>query len=479
MNEMLKHTMPSAVFIIIRRAGAGMDEIGFKRLQDLQRKNPISQQNLDEAKAKLDAARARQTRYNFATLDSHVLPPSLRFLFLLALLLATFTVRAGNDYPLVLVHGFTGWGREELLGFKYWGGFEDLQEILNQAGYRTLTSVVGPLASNWDRACELYAALKGGTVDYGQAHAAIHRHARFGRAFPGLYPDWGTVGARGRLRKVHLIGHSQGGQTARVLAALLAQGAPEERAATPPGELSPLFQGNKSWVHSITTLASPHDGTSLAVADNQLLPFVRKALIGLAALVGTELNDLPYDFKLEQWGLRRQPGEAFGAYLTRVEQSPIWHSRDISSWDLSPDGAKELNRQFPAQPEVYYVSWATSATVPLWPSRHQIPRPTMLPQLWITALFIGAHTRDKPGDVRIDASWWENDGLVNTRSMAGPTLNSSDRIVTYSDPPQRGVWNYRGVLIGWDHMDIIGIGTVRDIRGWYLSLARSLADLPP
>jgi membrane fusion protein (multidrug efflux system) len=42
-------------------AEAGMDEISFKRLQDLQRKNLTSQQNLDEAKAKLDASRARQT----------------------------------------------------------------------------------------------------------------------------------------------------------------------------------------------------------------------------------------------------------------------------------------------------------------------------------------------------------------------------------------------------------------------------------
>jgi len=42
-------------------AEAGMDDISFKRLQDLQRKNLASQQNLDEAKAKLDASRARQT----------------------------------------------------------------------------------------------------------------------------------------------------------------------------------------------------------------------------------------------------------------------------------------------------------------------------------------------------------------------------------------------------------------------------------
>ena len=82
---------------------------------------------------------------------------SLLLLFLLLLLTVSVLARAGNDYPFVLVHGFTGWGRDELLGFKYWGGFNDLQESLNQAGYRTYTGVVGPFASNWDRACELYA----------------------------------------------------------------------------------------------------------------------------------------------------------------------------------------------------------------------------------------------------------------------------------------------------------------------------------
>ncbi len=82
-----------------------------------------------------------------ATLTDHALPvqaTAMRFpnlpqlLLLLTLWLAAALARAGNDYPFVLVHGFTGWGRDELLGFKYWGGFNDLQESLNQAGYRTL-----------------------------------------------------------------------------------------------------------------------------------------------------------------------------------------------------------------------------------------------------------------------------------------------------------------------------------------------------
>ena len=26
-----------------------------------------------------------------------------------------------NNYPIILVNGFAGWGREEMLGVKYWG----------------------------------------------------------------------------------------------------------------------------------------------------------------------------------------------------------------------------------------------------------------------------------------------------------------------------------------------------------------------
>ncbi len=112
------------------------------------------------------------------------------------------------------------------------------------------------------------------------------------------------------------------------------------------------------------------------------------------------------------------------------------------------------------------------------PSRYQIPRPTLLPQFWGTALFIGSYTRNEPGLVVIDEHWWENDGVVNTRSMAGPTLDAADRIVPWRSPPQPGVWNDRGILSGWDHMDIVGIGTTREVGDWYLRLAKSLADLP-
>ncbi|MGE6618932.1 hypothetical protein [Bacillus mycoides] len=39
--------------------------------------------------------------------------------------------------PIILIHGLAGWGREEVPGFKYWGGFKDIEAHFNQQGYQT------------------------------------------------------------------------------------------------------------------------------------------------------------------------------------------------------------------------------------------------------------------------------------------------------------------------------------------------------
>ena len=75
-----------------------------------------------------------------------------------------------NHYPIVLVHGLFGWGGREIAGLNYWGGTSSLRDILNNAGYEVYTPSIGPVASNWDRACELYAYLVGGTVDAKNDH---------------------------------------------------------------------------------------------------------------------------------------------------------------------------------------------------------------------------------------------------------------------------------------------------------------------
>src|SRR5580765_7550691 len=137
----------------------------------------------------------------------------------LALVLAaqSLPTLAANSNPVIFVHGFAGFGRSEMLGYKYWGGLTDLQVQLQSrySNQMVATAVVGPFSSNWDRAVELFYQIKGGCVDYGAAHAALNGHYERpesvyhdGRTcYPGLYPAWDAS------HPVHLISHSMGGQT--------------------------------------------------------------------------------------------------------------------------------------------------------------------------------------------------------------------------------------------------------------------------
>jgi triacylglycerol lipase len=369
-----------------------------------------------------------------------------------------------NEYPIILVHGVLGFGREELFGFKYWGGFVDLELELRAAGYETYTAAVGPISSVWDRACELYACIKGGRVDYGEAHARRFGHDRYGRIYPGLYPQWGEVDpVTGETRKIHIIGHSLGGPTGRTLIQLLEQG----------------DKGNKSWVCSLTTISSPHDGTTAVYRydwDQSLV----KALFTYMISISSSSPDLYYDFKLDQWGLTRRPGEEFSEYRDRVLCSDIWsQSKDTAYWDGSPEGAMELNRWVRAQPTVYYFSWATEATYRDPLGGTQVPEIGMPGAIASIARFVGSYSPQAGSDLPIDSSWWQNDGIVNTKSMDGPKLGSSDGIHPFTGTPVPGRWNYMGLLESIDHLDIVGIPTADDdLKNWYLSLAALLASLP-
>ncbi|MBN1036762.1 lipase [Clostridium botulinum] len=377
-----------------------------------------------------------------------------------------------NDYPIVLVHGCMGWGRDEKLGFKYWGGTVDLQEKMRDAGYEVYTAAVGPISSNWDRACELYAYIVGGRVDYGAAHAAKYGHDRYGKTYSGIYKKISSD------NKIHLVGHSQGGQTVRAFTQLINQGSEEERSYGQK-DISPLFQGGNDWINSVTTISTPNDGTTLSDA----IPFVDyiTPLCGIAG-VATGSNDIVnsyFDFKLDQWGLAKQDNESQVHYMGRVLSSKIWErTTDMCSYDLSTYGGEELNKWVKAQPNVYYFSWTTSATKPSAITGHHIPQPgVMNKNFYVNSLMMGKYTRnDNSGRPVIDKSWWQNDGYVNCISQNGPKLGSNDIIKEYNGTPVKGQWNAMPTLINVDHEYIIG--RYGNVTQWYIDRCKQLSSLP-
>ncbi len=386
-------------------------------------------------------------------------------IIILTVLSWAFPARADTKDTIVLIHGFMGWGRNEMFGVKYWGGIgRDYEEMLNNEGYKTVSVAVGPVSSNWDRAVETYYNLKGGCVDYGAAHAKKYGHERFGRCYEKpLLTRWNEE------RRINIIGHSQGGQTARVLIHLLEYGSDEEKAAT-GSDTSEIFKGGHPWVRSMTSLSTPHNGTTLTTGVSIMTFNMAEQLVtGIAGLTKTsDILSGVYDYKLDQWGLKMQEDETYKSYISRIRKSGIWESparKDLASWDLSPEGARELNKWVKTSENVYYFSISTESTEKNESSNDEYPIATNALVFFPSAIWMGTYrnTAPKEGEVKIDDSWAKNDSMVNTISMKGP---EGAAIVAYNGKPRKGVWQDMGTWSTWDHMDIIGHTWMWNLLDW-------------
>jgi triacylglycerol lipase len=349
---------------------------------------------------------------------------------------------AANNDPVVLVHGFLGFGPDQFreTGFKYWGGYHDIAAHMQlyKGPHAVYAASVGPISSNWDRAADLYAQIKGGCVDYGASHVvkydppgqpqkpagkcwaadAAHNPEHYPLAF---YPQWDAA------HPVHLIGHSAGGTTIRALVELLEHGAPGE------GD-GDLYKGGKvGWVKSVVTISAPHNGTTLPDATLEILPNLHSPLKDIL-------------------------------------------DKNAARWELAPDGARDFNLWARTSPNVYYFSIGTLATeagswccngtdraiAPIQDVQHQYAREDMIPYFkpyageWIVPSAMqhgmGGYTQDGPGRVRVDESWGPNDGVVNTVSMRAP---AGHPVRDYDGTAVPGVWNFLGNYRGYDHFDIL------------------------
>ena len=394
----------------------------------------------------------------------------LSFVFLINIL------SGQNDYPIVLIHGFFGWGNDEMGSYRYWGGNKDIQKILQDNGYKVFNVSVGPISSNWDRAVEVYYQLKGGQVDYGYGHSKKYGLIQkpVDKEYKGLYTEWDEH------HPVHIIGHSMGGQTARMLQYLLETELFEDDSSKNKEKSELLGQSNRGWISSITSLATPHDGSTLADIVTKTFPFIQY-FIGLAGVVGTNF----YNFDLSQWNLIREDDETWSSYVRRMRNHKAWETKNISAWDLSIDGAAELNSYLNASPDIYYFSFVFSATSKDKSTGYHIPNKDAFLLIRSRAKLLGSKIVFKSDGSETDSTWWENDGIVNVRSMKGPTSgqNGPDPIVPFvkSDPLMQGQW-YTFDKINLDHYQSVGHMLTKEKRkilnSLYINHAKLLLSLP-
>eukprot|EP01036_Dinobryon_divergens_P022297 gene22297-30540_t len=128
-----------------------------------------------------------------------------------------------------------------------------------------------PVASIHDRACQVFYELVGGVVDYGEEHAAYHKHNRYGMKFEGKLQSWSEN------CPIIIVGHSLGGNTALALQYYLEA----KRFANFPNT-------SAKWIAGIVTVNSPLNGSLLRLL---------KALFGFC--LHSTTDNIAYDASVQ------------------------------------------------------------------------------------------------------------------------------------------------------------------------------------
>ncbi|MEN3822368.1 MAG: triacylglycerol lipase, partial [Staphylococcus xylosus] len=374
-----------------------------------------------------------------------------------------------NKYPIILAHGFSGYPDESKPAVlpPYWGGNKvDLDKELNKQGYDVRKGGMSPFGSNYDRALELYYYIKGGTVDYGAYHSKKYGHARYGKTYKGIYPEWAPG------KKVHLVGHSFGGQTIQVLEDMLRNGVPEEIEYQKKhgGDIPEIFAGgNDNMVSSVTTIATPHNGTFISDKLGNK-PIARKLFYKILKYTSNKYTKA--DYGLEPWGIKQRDDESFIQYLKRVKDNKVWKTEDTSFTDGSIEGSKKINDRLTLSKDVAYTSITAEDTHKTFNNR-QRGNFKMFAPFKLLANLVG---RQNP------ESWREGDGPVPLKSGLYP-FNKPHKDTTFDSKPELGLWGVMPTLKNWDHMDLVGWDLTdtrikpKMVLGLYEQLANYLAEV--
>ncbi len=381
-----------------------------------------------------------------------------------------------NNYPVILIHGFLCWGSESNVNqflpcMGMWHG--NARDAIMEEGNVCYTPHIGPFTSMWDRACLLYAMIKGGRVDFGKVHSEKYGHERYGETFPGYIPDWGELDEAGKIKKVILIGHSFGAPTTRTLIHLLAEGDEEERAGTPENELSDLFKGGKAnWIHAEVTLAGTHNGVTLPDAGRPLVKPMSTALFAIGNLTSGTWFSRFYNFRLEQFGFcsteKHIPLSMDKInHLTSLEKDNIYY-------ELSTKGAKDCMKDYKIYDNIYYFSYYGRRTR----RKFGIEYPSK--DIWLPLRLFSPFEclysdKDHKGE-----SWQANDGIVNVAAAHHP---DGQPFVEYADLKsdadiKPGEW----VVMPqeWkDHTSYMGVGENHEVyQNFFKEIVNRCSSLP-
>lgn len=440
---------------------------------------------------------------------SKVIPWILAFALLIFCFAAVLPSQANADsdpsrYPTVFVHGLYGFGSYDKLNdiLPYWGSHTGsvIKELTGE-GHPSYAASVGPFSSTWDRACELYAQITGTRTDYGIAHSKRCGHDRYGRDFTGkgLIPNLNWDSAH----PINLIGHSFGGVTIRMFVDLLYDGASEEvEASRAAGEtVSPLFAGgHNGWIHSVTTVSSPHNGSTFIDA-NPLSTIVGPRFFFYAFHgVNTALPGM-LDPMLDQFGLYKGDNESAVSMVSRILSSDFYSHDDNAVNDMRIPHAMALNAQMELRSDIYYFSIYGQTTITT--GGITVPQPDVEPYLLPFCLTMtqyrgnsgttwveGIGSLKRSGTVpsfALDETWHPNDGMVNVVSGRYPFHFEGNSKVedphtdyTAGSSVSPGIWNVFPVE-NLDHIDIVGgiISHIPRVHDLYHSIMDAIASTKP
>ena len=341
-----------------------------------------------------------------------------------------------------------------------------------------LTATFTPAAGIWERTCELYAQIAGGTVDYGAAYSKRNGIPRYGKTYDGFVEDWGKLNEFGKYNKVTLVAHAFGAPVARMLAYLMAFGSQKEQAEG--GDVSPLFLGgNSKAVHAVVTLAGNNDGTTLIQALEDKMPGATQ-----------KLTDLFFKMK--------------GDYYTDEDvEEYLQKSRSNMFYEMGLDGMADFNKRIEPNPDTYYFAYSAEATrdyARLLPKRkigkYENPftsksyqrsmknkRELTLPDLRHgglpvapTAALIGTYKNYLSDAPLATPVMHPNDGLINTDNTLAPSTEAARAYRSVNDC-YPGEWYQMPIWEG-NSLGYLGVFQRPDkYRDFYIDMMKIICNL--